>query len=118
MTLRIGRMIASLAITITLASAPADDAIVPEFVSMFDGKTLAGWEVIPEKSIAAWSAIDGKIVGDGDKGRCYLSYTKNKQIADFELKFSYRFPGKGNSGVNIRSRVQQNRQTRIPKLSC
>ena len=43
------------------------------------------------------------IVGNGDKGRGYLTYTANKNVADLELKFSYRFPGKGNSGVNIRA---------------
>ena len=43
------------------------------------------------------------IVGNGDKGRGYLTYTANKNVADLELKFSYRFPGKGNSGINIRA---------------
>jgi hypothetical protein len=42
------------------------------------------------------------IVGNGDKGRSYLVF-ENREIADFEMKFCYRFPGKGNSGVNIRA---------------
>ena len=73
------------------------------FVSMFDHKTLKGWSVMPSKAAKAWSVQEGMIVGEGDKGRSYLVYD-NKQIADFELKFSYRFPGEGNSGVNIRAR--------------
>ncbi|MBL68215.1 MAG: hypothetical protein CMO74_07150 [Verrucomicrobiales bacterium] len=73
------------------------------FVSMFDGKTLKGWEATPSKTAAAWTVKDGMIVGNGDKGRGYLTYTPNKNVADLEMKFSYRFPGKGNSGVNIRS---------------
>ena len=31
-------------------------------------------------------------------------------MADLELKFSYRFPGKGNSGVNIRAIVDKTRK--------
>ena len=42
----------------------------------------------------AWSVQDGIIVGEGDKGRGYLAYSKNKELADFELKFLYRFPGR------------------------
>lgn len=74
------------------------------FVPMFDGKTLDGWSVSTPEADQAWFVRDGCIIGDGDKGRSYLIYEKNKDIADFEMKFVYRFPGKGNSGVNIRSR--------------
>ena len=72
------------------------------FKPIFDGKTLNGWEVMPAKTISAWTVKDGMIVGNGDKGRGYLVY-ENKEIADLELKFTYRFPGKGNSGVSIRA---------------
>jgi hypothetical protein len=81
----------------------ADDG----FVSIFDGKTLDGWEEMPSVEKKAWSVVDGMIVGEGDKGRGYLVYSKDKDLADFELKFLYRFPGKGNSGVNIRARVDK-----------
>ncbi len=73
---------------------------------MFDGKSLKGWSVMPVKAAKAWSADDGMIVGEGDKGRSYLVYDK-KEIGDFELKLSYRFVGKGNSGVNIRARKDE-----------
>ncbi len=74
------------------------------FVSIFDGKTLEGWEAMPANSAAAWTVKDGMIVGTGDKARGYLVY-ENREIADLELEFSYRFPGKGNSGVSIRARL-------------
>lgn len=73
------------------------------FVSMFDGKTLDGWEATPAKTAPAWTVKDGMIVGNGDKGRGYLTYARNKQVADLEMHFCYRFPGKGNSGVSIRA---------------
>ena len=73
------------------------------FLPIFDGKTLEGWEATPSKSASAWTVGNGAIVGTGDKGRGYLTYSKNKNVADLEMKFSYRFPGKGNSGVSIRA---------------
>tara|TARA_B100000614_G_C14544049_1_gene491396 strand:- start:1682 stop:2383 length:702 start_codon:yes stop_codon:yes gene_type:complete len=80
------------------------------FVSIFDGQTLKGWEATPANTAPAWTVNKGMIVGNGDKGRGYLTYTPNKTIADLELKFSYRFPGKGNSGVNIRAIVDKTRK--------
>ena len=74
------------------------------FVKMFDGKTLDGWEAMPVKTAPAWTVEDGMIVGNGSKARSYIVY-RNKEVADLELKFAYRFPGKGNSGVNIRAIV-------------
>lgn len=76
------------------------------FVSVFDGKTLNGWEPMPKKEVPSWSVQGGLIVGDGNKGTGYLTYQK-KEIADFELKLSYRFPGKGNSGISIRARKDE-----------
>jgi len=83
----------------TTAQAAGKDG----FVSMFDGKSLKGWEATPARTAGAWTVKDGMIVGNGDKGRGYLTFAANKNVADLEMKFSYRFPGKGNSGVNIRS---------------
>ena len=91
--------------------ARADDPktetkLEPDFVSMFDGKTLKGWTVMPAEAAKAWSVHDGMLVGVGAKGRSYLVYDK-REIADFELKLSYRFPGKGNSGVSLRARKDE-----------
>lgn len=86
-----------------LGLASVQGAAKDGFVSMFDGKTLKGWEATPVEIAPAWTVQDGMIVGNGDKGRGYLTYTANKNVADLDLKFSYRFPGKGNSGINIRA---------------
>ena len=93
-------------VTLVTAQAAEKDG----FVSMFDGKTLKGWEASPARTAGAWTVKDGMIVGNGDKERGYLTYTRNKNVADLEMKFSYRFPGKGNSGVNIRSIPDQTRR--------
>ena len=86
-----------------LGWATAQGAGKDGFASIFDGKTLKGWEAMPARTAPAWTVQDGIIVGNGDKGRGYLTYAPNKNVADLELKFSYRFPGKGNSGVSIRA---------------
>ena len=87
---------------VTANASAADQKDGAGFVSMFDGKSLQGWTVMPAKASKAWTVEKGMIVGNGDKGRSYLVFN-NREIADFEMKFCYRFPGKGNSGVNIRA---------------
>ena len=94
--------------SICLAACAADEKKSAEtdkdgFVSIFDGKTLEGWQALPTATAPAWTVKDGMIVGDGDKGQGYLTF-ENRKIADLEIKLSYRFPGKGNSGISIRAR--------------
>jgi type 1 glutamine amidotransferase len=78
----------------------ADDA---GFVSLFDGKTLAGWEGKPD----FWRVEDGAIVGETTpekptKGNTFLIWRQGL-VDDFELACSYRLTG-GNSGVQYRSK--------------
>lgn len=81
----------------------AEDKEEKGFVSIFDGKTLKGWT--DDGKNPAWYVKDGVIEGDGDKGRGYLIY-ENKELSNFEFKFSYRFPKKrGNSGVSVRAKL-------------
>lgn len=85
-------------------SAGADTAASADgFVSIFDGQTLDGWEATPRESAMSWTVRDGMIVGVGFKSRSHLIYSRNKEIGNFELRFSYRLPGEGNTGVNIRA---------------
>jgi hypothetical protein len=101
--------ISQLTVLTSLLICPAVFAVGEEkadkdgFVSIFDGKTLDGWEAVPAKAASSWNVKDGIIVGDGDKGHSYLVYQK-PDIADMELKLRYRFPGNGNSGISIRAR--------------
>jgi hypothetical protein len=96
----------SLLVALMLASAGCaahkTDRDKDGFNSIFDGKTLKGWEALPAKTALAWTVRDGMIVGDGDKGQGYLTF-KNRKIADMEIKLSYRFPDEGNSGISIRA---------------
>ncbi|MEM7146715.1 MAG: DUF1080 domain-containing protein [Verrucomicrobiota bacterium] len=75
-----------------------------EFVPIFDGETLDGWDGEAE----FWSVEDGAITGtttDDDP----IPYNKfiiweNGEVDDFELKLKYRIIG-GNSGIQYRSFV-------------
>ena len=51
---------------------------------------------------------DGVIRGEGKENRqVYLIYSGDEELADFELKFSYRLLTKGNTGVEMRARVDK-----------
>jgi hypothetical protein len=97
------------------ASAPAlraADAGEPGFVSIFNGKTLAGWDGNPK----LWSVKEGAIVGQTTadnplKGNTFLIW-KGGTVGDFTLRLKFRFKalpgadaGKANSGVQYRSQV-------------
>ena len=50
--------------------------------------------------------IDGAIQGKGIQDRqAYLVYSGNEELSDFELTFSYRMRTDGNTGVELRARV-------------
>src|ERR1043166_3925100 len=75
--------------------------------SIFDGKTLEGWEGDDK----VWKVVDGAIVGgslEGNKQHEFL--TTKKSYKDFVLKLEYKLMGTEgfiNSGVQIRSRRTQ-----------
>lgn len=90
-------------------AAPAADAAADTgFQSLFDGRTLAGWET-PEPRY--WTVEDGAITGRiTPEQPCtinqYLVWTGG-ELADFELKLKSRLNGQGgiNNGFQFRSRL-------------
>lgn len=81
--------------------AAAGDSGAPEgFTPLFDGKSLAGWQMVNTK--------DNFLVKDGvlvmNKGSGWLA--SEKAFRDFELRVRYRFVTPGaDSGIFIRSAV-------------
>ncbi|WP_373399889.1 DUF1080 domain-containing protein [Algoriphagus halophilus] len=74
-----------------------------EFKSIFDGKTLTGWEGDP----TYWKVEDGAITGVITpetllKANTFLIW-KDGQPGDFELKAKFKISETGNSGINYRS---------------
>lgn len=87
-----------------------------ETVSIFDGATLKGWEVVNKENNNYWSVVDSVITGgDGITNiptNTYLHTTESYK--DFELRFLFRITGdheKGliNSGVQYRSIIEDNK---------
>jgi len=87
--------------------AQADE---PAFQPIFDGKTLDGWKA-PDMSY--WSIQDGAITAISSedhpcKKNQFLVW-QGGDIANFELKLQFRVVGgpKANSGIQVRSQVQE-----------
>jgi hypothetical protein len=72
------------------------------YVSLFDGKTLKGWDGRP----GVWSVQDGAIVGVSTKdrvaGNTFLVY-HGIEARDFDLKLEIKVEWGGGSGVQYRS---------------
>ena len=73
------------------------------YETIFDGKTLAGWEGDPKY----WRAENGALVGEVTpetllKTNSFIIWRAGV-TRDFELKVEYRITEGGNSGINYRS---------------
>jgi Domain of Unknown Function (DUF1080) len=87
------------------------------FVSMFDGKTLAGWE----GDLKYWRVSDGIMTGEITPETIIKSNTfiiwHGATPEDFELKVNYRITSVGNSGINYRSVVVPDKVTPANKFA-
>ena len=88
-----------------LAVAPAFGDKTAAGKSLFDGKTLKGWNGDPK----FWKAADGAIVGQTTKetptnGNTFIIWEDGK-LADFDLTLEFKIEG-GNSGIQYRSFVK------------
>lgn len=75
--------------------------------SLFDGKSLAGWE----GDSKFWSVQDGAITGkttkeNPTKGNTFLIW-KGGEVGDFDLTLKFKIVG-GNSGIQYRSKDKGN----------
>lgn len=73
-----------------------------DFQSLFDGKTLAGWD----GDSAVWRVEDGTIVGEttGKLPENTFLIWRGGEVDDFELRFEYKLSStQGNSGIQYRS---------------
>ena len=71
--------------------------------SIFNGKTLDGWEIYGTEK---WYVEDGELICESgpDKGYGYLA--TEKFYKDFELELEFFLLANGNSGVFIRSTIE------------
>ncbi len=80
------------------AARPADGHPAG-FQPLFNGKDLAGWDVLNGKK-SVWGAEDGVLFVNGKGGGWLMT---EQEYADFEIRLEYKMPKHGNSGVALRA---------------
>jgi hypothetical protein len=81
---------------LTLLLAMADET---GFVSLFDGKTLKGWQLVAGHG-QGYVVEDGAIVCPADGGGNLLT---DREYSDFILRLEYKLSAGGNNGIGIRT---------------
>lgn len=76
-----------------------------EYLSIFDGKTLDGWEHDPIYWRVEKKVLVGEVTSATLLKRNSFIIKKDLILADFDLKVEYRVSSKGNSGINYRSEM-------------
>ena len=98
-------LISRLLVLLTVLTSPVltQTAVEPDFLKIFDGRSLEGWDGDP----TYWSVEDGTLVGtvtpDTLLDRNTFIIWRGGELADFELRLEYRITDSGNSGINFRS---------------
>lgn len=91
-------LFSALALSLFIAPMPLSAEDESGFVSIFDGKTLDGWDSKP----GTWEVRDGEIWCTGKaKVKNWLIW-RGGEPGDFVLRLEFRWD-KGNSGVQVRS---------------
>ncbi|MEN8764766.1 MAG: DUF1080 domain-containing protein [Wenyingzhuangia sp.] len=88
------------------------------FQSIFNGKDLEGWHGDPKY----WRVEDGILIGEVTpktilKQNSFIIY-QNVQPKNFELMLEYRISSSGNSGINYRSEIIENKSFALRGYQC
>ncbi|WP_282122044.1 3-keto-disaccharide hydrolase [Algibacter mikhailovii] len=89
-----------------------------DFKPIFNGKNLEGWE----GDQTYWRVEKGVLIGEVRpetilKQNSFIIYNK-EQPENFELKLEYRVSESGNSGINYRSTLIENRPFALQGYQC
>jgi hypothetical protein len=87
----------ALCLLVLCLAAQSDDG----WTSLFDGKTLKGWT---PRGGGVWSVDEGTILGVTGTGE-YGWLCSEKTYGDFVLEYEAKIESTGNSGVQVRSRI-------------
>ncbi len=106
------------ALVLAVWAASGARAADPQWVSLFDGKTYAGWEDPTKKSPPgdSFTLEDGCLKATSHPRITEDLFTKNL-YGDFELEFDWKISPRGNSGVKYR--IQDRvflRDEKLPKF--
>jgi len=105
-TMRATRCTTALAVALFLAMTTdgraqgAPSAQGGGWISLFDGRTMAGWRGYRQQTVpAGWAVVDGAITRVGQGG----DIVTEREFADFELEIEWKVPEAGNSGIFYRA---------------
>ena len=73
----------------------------PGFVSLFNGRDLAGWRTIRQRN-QGWLVRDGLLICPEGEGAKLLT---EKEYSDFILRFEFKLRPGGNNGVGVRTPI-------------
>jgi hypothetical protein len=76
----------------------ANFSLMAQKVSLFDGKTTAGWHAYLQKGPGAWSAVDGTLRLD-PKAPNQGDLVTDKEYENYELSLEWKIAVGGNSGI-------------------
>lgn len=89
----------ALSINASVDAQEASTASATEWISLFDGKSMDGWEKVGKKD-SHWNVTDGMLAGTGTQSM--LVYTKDT-YKDFRYRVEFKINDGGNSGVYFRT---------------
>lgn len=99
MTVKTVRLV--LMMTVLVLMAHGGVAREGDWVSLFDGKTLDGWQ--QRNGTATYRVEDGAVIGKTAEGSPNSFLCTKKDYGDFELELEVKVDDRLNSGIQIRS---------------
>ncbi len=93
------RFAATLSILTVVASANAEDKTKEKWVSLFDGKTMKGWEKVGNQ-MSVWEVKDGAICGSGPAS---MLVNTTGPYTNFRYRAEIKINDGGNSGLYFRT---------------
>ena len=104
--MRLGNLMAGLILgLVALGATAAMAADKCEWKTLFDGKTLDGWEQHGGKAV--YKVEDGAVVGHSVPNTQNSFLCTKERFGDFELMFEVKVDAGLNSGVQIRSNIKE-----------
>jgi len=76
-------------------------------ITLFDGKTLTGWQLTDPGAVNGWSVKDGVLINnpvqeEGKPHKNYGNLRTDKEFEDFNLKLEVKVDKDNNSGIYLR----------------
>ena len=89
-----------LAALVVLTSARAAETAAPNFVSVFNGKDLAGWK--PNGDATIWTVANGALVGRSNAKHMGGTISTEKSYKNFIIDLDVKYLPPADSGIEMR----------------